>query len=434
MRILRAILAFTLAALIVAGPAAAAPRLHVAGPRSPASFNFTPPIAAPSGIVGVRAVAIARLHSGSMALAMPIILAGGFSGGGGSAISDPHVPVDGTMNVTGAQAVSSRAQIKTDGAGYTDDSAYGLSVGSASYRNIRAVGSSNVGSGIALENSTSGGTLWNILIGGSASGGFVGGLNFYDGEYRAWLEPGGEAEFRPDVAAGTGDESAFRIAPTVNKATSGNYTALEIDVTETSAPGTEDKLIDLQVANISKFKVDNTANTTWGFVSVPVTITDGRLSGATTLQVRATDGQLTLYGNTIDLQDSLGGTTPTILLRGREQHARETVTGTDDGAGTARAVVWTPASPYGELDCQDSSGGCTLTISETGAVEGQEVILYALPVGVSNTTISDVAAQQVVTGASITLDATTAAGTGTMVKFMYDGTQWVQSQPILVSE
>lgn len=42
--------------------------------------------------------------------------------------------------------------------------------------------------------------------------------------------------------AGTGNEVAYNLTPTVNKATSGDYTALNVNVTETSAPGTANKL------------------------------------------------------------------------------------------------------------------------------------------------------------------------------------------------
>lgn len=55
----------------------------------------------------------------------------------------------------------------------------------------------------------------------------------------------------------TGDEIAVSFEPTVNKATSGNYTALRIDVTETAAPGTDDRLLDLQVGSTSQMYVTN---------------------------------------------------------------------------------------------------------------------------------------------------------------------------------
>ncbi len=60
--------------------------------------------------------------------------------------------------------------------------------------------------------------------------------------------------------AATGNEAAYDLAATIDKATSGNYTGLKLNVTETSAPGIDDRLIDLQVAGTSMFRVDNAGN------------------------------------------------------------------------------------------------------------------------------------------------------------------------------
>jgi len=60
----------------------------------------------------------------------------------------------------------------------------------------------------------------------------------------------------------TGDEVALSISPTINKATSGNYTAIKVNVTETAAPGSSDLLIDLQVGASSVFEVDNSGSLT----------------------------------------------------------------------------------------------------------------------------------------------------------------------------
>ncbi len=59
------------------------------------------------------------------------------------------------------------------------------------------------------------------------------------------------------LVAATGDETSISLFTTVNKATSGNYTGLKLNVTETSAPGTDNLLIDLLVGNISKFHITN---------------------------------------------------------------------------------------------------------------------------------------------------------------------------------
>lgn len=59
------------------------------------------------------------------------------------------------------------------------------------------------------------------------------------------------------LSAATGDENGYDLALTVNKATSGNYTGLKLNVTETAAPGSADKLMDLQVGGTSKFNITN---------------------------------------------------------------------------------------------------------------------------------------------------------------------------------
>lgn len=62
---------------------------------------------------------------------------------------------------------------------------------------------------------------------------------------------------QPTLSAATGDEQAFTITPTVNKATSGDYTALRINVTETSAPGSDNRLVDVQVGGTSQLYITN---------------------------------------------------------------------------------------------------------------------------------------------------------------------------------
>jgi len=57
----------------------------------------------------------------------------------------------------------------------------------------------------------------------------------------------------------SGDQVVSQINLTVDKA-AGNYTALEIDVTETSAPGSDNRLLDLKVGGSSKLVIDNTGN------------------------------------------------------------------------------------------------------------------------------------------------------------------------------
>jgi hypothetical protein len=51
--------------------------------------------------------------------------------------------------------------------------------------------------------------------------------------------------YNPTLDEATGDEIAFNITPTINKATSGNWTGLRINYNEIAAPGTDDRLVDL---------------------------------------------------------------------------------------------------------------------------------------------------------------------------------------------
>lgn len=58
--------------------------------------------------------------------------------------------------------------------------------------------------------------------------------------------------YSPSLVAATGNEIGLDYALTVNKATSGNYTGIKLNVTETAAPGSDDRLLDLQVGGTSK--------------------------------------------------------------------------------------------------------------------------------------------------------------------------------------
>lgn len=79
----------------------------------------------------------------------------------------------------------------------------------------------------------------------------------------------GNAMFTTALTAASGDEVGFYLPVTVNKA-AGNYTALKVNVTETSAPGTADLLVDFQVGSVSKSRIDNAGsyNISNGAVSV----------------------------------------------------------------------------------------------------------------------------------------------------------------------
>jgi hypothetical protein len=76
--------------------------------------------------------------------------------------------------------------------------------------------------------------------------------------------PDGLITWNQTLNDATGDEVAFTITPTINKLTSGNYTGLLLDVTETSAPGTDNRLIDLKVGGSGVFAAYPTGSLTLG--------------------------------------------------------------------------------------------------------------------------------------------------------------------------
>jgi hypothetical protein len=72
--------------------------------------------------------------------------------------------------------------------------------------------------------------------------------------------PDGLITWNQTLNDATGDEVAFRVSPTINKLTSGNYTGILLDVTETAAPGTDNRLIDLKVGGTSLFVIGSSGN------------------------------------------------------------------------------------------------------------------------------------------------------------------------------
>lgn len=100
-----------------------------------------------------------------------------------------------------------------------------------------------------------------------------------DGSAMAAFNRAGHQYIADQINQATGDEVAFNFSTTVNKATSGNYTAIEVNVTETSAPGVDDRLFDIKVGGTSVWTVDNTGTlingTVPGGVSFPLLAPNG---------------------------------------------------------------------------------------------------------------------------------------------------------------
>jgi len=94
--------------------------------------------------------------------------------------------------------------------------------------------------------------------------------------------------------AATGDEVAFEIATIINKATSGDYTGLKLLFTETAAPGTGNKFIEVLLSAVSMFSLTNAglANFAGGVTGPAVPRVDASASDT----ILATDnGKVLIY-------------------------------------------------------------------------------------------------------------------------------------------
>jgi hypothetical protein len=76
---------------------------------------------------------------------------------------------------------------------------------------------------------------------------------------------------QPDLVQPTGDEIGINFELGINKATSGNYTAMRINVDETIAPGTNELLLALALEDTNRFEVKRLghARTTAGTAATP---------------------------------------------------------------------------------------------------------------------------------------------------------------------
>ena len=106
------------------------------------------------------------------------------------------------------------------------------------------------------------------------------------------------------------------------------------------------------------------------------------------------------------------------------QLGRQTFAVADEGTGAAAAATLTPANSYIEQDCQDVAGGCTITMGEGSAEEGDVVVIVDIvngtdagPVGVS--TYADTATVSELAGAFAMDDFDT-------LTLAYTGGRWVE--------
>lgn len=98
--------------------------------------------------------------------------------------------------------------------------------------------------GIQAEPGPYGDSLINIVINDSSN------VTINDTLWLPWFEEHlniSGTTFDNTVSAATGDETLFTFTGTVNKATSGEYTGIMLNITETSAPEVSNLLLDLQV-------------------------------------------------------------------------------------------------------------------------------------------------------------------------------------------
>ncbi len=149
-------------------------------------------------------------------------------------ITNPNTGVGETM----------RQVIEVNGTGTTSDPYIAFNIGANGATSSYSLGIDNSVDDAFVINHTNGGTagpvadsimnITSLLAGSTASHSIT---------------------WSPHMRGATGDQVGFTIAPIVNKLTSGDYTALLINVTETSAPGTGNELLDLQVGGSSILRV-----------------------------------------------------------------------------------------------------------------------------------------------------------------------------------
>ena len=149
----------------------------------------------------------------------------------------------------------------TNDAGYTDDQT-DAEIAAAYQTAVPLIAQGDAEAGIATDIES-----WSALrvkqaIDALGGGGGIGSLvEDTSPQLGGTLDMNGQS-LSHTLNAATGDEVGYDLALTVDKLTSGNYTLLKGNVTETSAPGAADLLVDLQVGGVNKHKVDNAGNVT----------------------------------------------------------------------------------------------------------------------------------------------------------------------------
>lgn len=112
-----------------------------------------------------------------------------------------------------------------------------------------------------------------------------------------------------------------------------------------------------------------------------------------------------------------GGTYYKVTNAGQIQfHDPQSVTTADDGAGTSPAATITPTRSVVHYTCSDTDG-CTVAISESGAISGQ--VLRVVNIGANTATFADSSGVTETAGAL-------AAGQWDSISYQYVVDRWVE--------
>ncbi|MFH1846804.1 MAG: hypothetical protein ABH869_04530, partial [Candidatus Omnitrophota bacterium] len=171
-------------------------------------------------------------------------------------------------------------------------------------------------------------------------------------------------------SSATGNEIAYDMAATVNKSTSGNFTALKFNITNTASPGLL-KLADFMLGSTSIMQLYEDVNSAnYGRLSIGTGAWDGSTSGyfagsAGGTQI-AVNTPAAFSGNLLDMQ--IAGTSKFKVDAGGNVTAAGTFSGAGilGGTGTAgRVTKWTAETTLADSGISDSSNAVAITIDSS---------------------------------------------------------------------
>jgi hypothetical protein len=150
----------------------------------------------------------------------------------------------------------------------------------------------------------------------------------------------------------------------------------------------------------------------------PWVINAGSTVNATASSDLPTYTRMTSYRGTIanTLDQQLSSVTANAILAGKVIATSQAVTVADSGNGSAATATVTPSSSFIELTCSDADG-CTMTMSETGATDGQVVTI--VNVSANAATFADTSSVTEAAGSF-------AAGQWDAITYRYVVDRWVE--------